>query len=83
MIQFKPVAAVQGTFSGSSCHLSWPEALFNLPPPLLECYSCLYGKQTAKEVKDGNYLIGLLTNNSVSVAARQFSWGGFKGCVLD
>lgn len=34
-------------------------------------------------MKDGNYLIGLLTNNSASVAARQQSRGGFKGRMLD
>lgn len=34
-------------------------------------------------MKDSNYLIGLLTNISMSGAVRQQSWGGFKGWMLD
>lgn len=34
-------------------------------------------------MKDGNYLIGLLTNICMSGAVSQGSRGGFKGWVLD
>lgn len=34
-------------------------------------------------MKDSNYLIGLLTNISMSGAVSQGSRGGFKGWVLD
>lgn len=43
--------------------------MLNSPPS--RSHSVLYGKRRAKGVKDGNYLIGLLTNNSVSVSGRE------------
>lgn len=71
MIQFKRMAL---------CKEHAPALLVTLPgqkpSPRRSPHSFLYGKCRAKGVKDGNYLIGLLTNSPLSAAVWRGSWAG-------
>lgn len=71
MIQFKrtalctePAPALLATLPGQK------------PSPRRSPHSFLYGKCGAKGVKDGNYLIGLLTNSAQSAAGWRGRGGG-------
>lgn len=68
---------MQRACSSPSCHLAGQK-----PSSCCSPYSFLYGKRRTKGVKDGNYLIGLLTNNSPSVAVWQWFSGEVKGHML-
>lgn len=75
MIQFKRMAL---------CKEHAPALLVTLPgqkpSPRRSPHSFLYGKYGAKGVKDGNYLIGLLTNSPLSAAVWRGSWAGEGPC---
>lgn len=77
MIQFKRMAL---------CKEHAPALLVTLPgqkpSPRRSPHSFLYGKCGAKGVKDGNYLIGLLTNSPLSAAVWRGSWAGEGPCSL-
>lgn len=77
MIQFKRMAL---------CKEHAPALLVTLPgqkpSPRRSPHSFLYGKCGAKGVKDGNYLIGLLTNSALSAAVWRGSWAGEGPCSL-